>query len=132
MMHQADRDIINNTTLTKLLGMQSNLNIEPDEYLKGGEEVGVTDMKFKVVHTPGHTEGSICLAGQGMIFTGDLLFSGGIGRYDLPGGDGRKIMKSLEKVTEYPDETKIYPGHGPSSTIGAERRGNFYLINLIK
>jgi hydroxyacylglutathione hydrolase len=97
----------------------------PDRLLKGGDIIEIGDLRFTVIHTPGHTRGGICLLGDGVVFTGDTLFNYGIGRYDLPGGDGRILMDSIHtKLMVLPDSTIIYPGHGPESSIGNERRGN--------
>jgi len=86
----------------------------------------------QVLHTPGHTEGSICLhmPKPKIVLAGDTLFAGSIGRTDLPGGDLRKILRSLkERVLALPDETRVIPGHGPSTTIGEERETNPFLIS---
>jgi glyoxylase-like metal-dependent hydrolase (beta-lactamase superfamily II) len=86
----------------------------------------------QVLHTPGHTEGSICLhmPNPRLVLAGDTLFAGSIGRTDLPGGDLRKILRSLkERVLALPDETRVVPGHGPSTTIGEERETNPFLIS---
>lgn len=86
----------------------------------------------QVLHTPGHTEGSICLhmPKPRLVLAGDTLFAGSIGRTDLPGGDLRKILRSLkERVLALPDETRVVPGHGPSTTIGEERETNPFLIS---
>jgi hydroxyacylglutathione hydrolase len=86
----------------------------------------------QVLHTPGHTEGSICLhlPAPQLLLAGDTLFAGSIGRTDLPGGDLRKIMHSLkERLLPLPDKTRVIPGHGPSTTIGEERETNPFLIN---
>lgn len=98
-------------------------------FLKEGDLITVgKEVKLKVLHTPGHTPGGICLVGDGFIFTGDTLFAGSIGRTDFPGGSFRALIKSIkEKLLPFPDEFIIYPGHGPSSTIGKERRTNPFL-----
>ncbi len=86
----------------------------------------------QVLHTPGHTEGSICryVPGPQLLLAGDTLFAGSIGRTDLPGGDLRKILHSLkERLLPLPDATRVIPGHGPSTTIGEERETNPFLIN---
>lgn len=86
----------------------------------------------QVLYTPGHTEGSICLhiPGPQLLLAGDTLFAGSIGRTDLPGGDFRKIMRSLkERVLTLPDATRVIPGHGPATTIGDERETNPFLIS---
>jgi len=84
--------------------------------------------KRQVLHTPGHTKGGICLVGQGVCFSGDTLFAGTIGRTDFPDGSLEEMMRSLEtKLAALPDETTVYPGHGPQTTIGQEKRLNPYL-----
>jgi len=100
----------------------------PDRLLKGGDSIDLGDLHFGVLHTPGHTPGGICLLGNGVLFTGDTLFNCGIGRTDLPGGSYSQLMNSLHtKLMILPDSTIVYPGHGPETTIGAERGGNPYL-----
>jgi len=99
-----------------------------DRLLKGGDNIKVGDLHFLVLHTPGHTPGGICLLGQGVVFTGDTLFNYGIGRTDLPGGSHSQLMNSIHtKLMVLPDATIVYPGHGPETTIGAERRSNPFL-----
>ena len=87
-----------------------------------GEELRMLDDTIKVIHTPFHTEGSACyyFLNNNLLFTGDTLFKMSIGRSDLPTGDSRKIESSLSKLKTLPKETKIYPGHGPNSTLGFE------------
>ena len=100
----------------------------PDRLLNGGDSIDIGDLNFLVLHTPGHTPGGICLLGNGVLFTGDTLFNYGVGRTDLPGGSYSQLMNSLHtKLMVLPDETIVYPGHGPETTIGAERGGNPYL-----
>jgi hydroxyacylglutathione hydrolase len=83
-----------------------------------------------VMHTPGHTPGSICLLGGKIIFTGDTLFAGGIGRTDFPGGSNANMRLSLKKLVRLSDHLLVYPGHGPTSLIGHEKRSNPFLIHL--
>jgi hydroxyacylglutathione hydrolase len=84
-----------------------------------------------VLYTPGHTQGGICLLGNGLVFTGDTLFNSGIGRTDLPGGNYKQLMNSIKtKLLTLDDKTKVYPGHGPPTTIGEERRANPFLSAL--
>lgn len=100
----------------------------PDRLLSDGDTVRVGRLSFTVLHTPGHTPGGLCLYGEGLVFTGDTLFAGGVGRTDLPGGDFRVLLASIrEKLLPLDDDTRVYPGHGPSTTIGDERRENPYL-----
>ena len=81
------------------------------------------------MHTPGHTPGSICLLGEQLVFTGDTLFAEGIGRTDFPGGSNRDMQLSLQKLMRLPDNLLIYPGHGPTSIMGEEKRVNPFLVN---
>jgi hydroxyacylglutathione hydrolase len=84
---------------------------------------------LKVMHTPGHTPGSICLLGERLVFTGDTLFAGGIGRTDFPGGSDSDMRMSLQKLVGLPDYFLVYPGHGPTSIMGEEKRVNPFLNN---
>jgi hydroxyacylglutathione hydrolase len=100
---------------------QSNVMLEDEGLLKFGR------MVLKVMHTPGHTPGGISLVGEKLVFTGDTLFAGGIGRTDFPEGDERDMRFSLEKLLLLSDDYVVYPGHGGVSTIGDERRVNPFL-----
>lgn len=95
--------------------------------LKDKDKISIGNLTLEVIHSPGHTPGGICLKLDNMIFTGDTLFAGGIGRTDLPYSSEDKMVNSLKKLMDYPDNTKILPGHGPSSTIGEERASNPFL-----
>jgi len=86
-------------------------------------------IKLKVLHTPGHTRGCICLVGDRLAFTGDTLFAGGIGRTDFPEGSMSDMNRSLQKLEQLPDNLLIYPGHGETSMIGEEKRVNPFLSN---
>ncbi|MFC2001282.1 MBL fold metallo-hydrolase [Chloroflexota bacterium] len=98
------------------------------KFITGGDTIDIGDMHFLVLHTPGHSTGSICLLGHGVVFSGDTLFNYGIGRYDLVGGSYSQLMNSLHtKLMVLPDETVVYPGHGPDTTISTERRANPFL-----
>lgn len=100
----------------------------PDRLLKGGDSLDIGDLRFLVLHTPGHTPGGICLLGEGAVFSGDTLFNLGIGRSDMPGGNGSQLMNSIHtKLMVLPDSTIVYPGHGPPTTIGNERQMNPFL-----
>lgn len=99
-----------------------------DFLLQEGDEITLGKKSLKVIHTPGHTPGGICLLGEGKIFTGDTLFAGSVGRTDLPGGSMELLTKSLrKKLMVLPEETIIYPGHGESSTIGREKISNPFI-----
>jgi len=100
----------------------------PDRLLKDGDLIDLGDLHFEVLYTPGHSSGGICLLGHGVVFSGDTLFKLGIGRTDFPGMSHERLIKSIgEKLMVLPDETIVYPGHGPATTIGDERRGNPFL-----
>lgn len=99
-----------------------------DRLIKDGEDIELGELKLRVLHTPGHTPGGICLLLDGVLFSGDTLFAGSVGRTDLPGGSDRTIMKSIkEKLLTMPDDTSVRPGHGPRTTIGRERKSNPYI-----
>jgi hydroxyacylglutathione hydrolase len=95
--------------------------------LKDGSLVKFGSETLKTLHTPGHTPGSICLVGEKLVFTGDTLFAGGIGRTDFSGGSMSDMRLSLKKLTSLPDFLLVYPGHGESSMIGEEKINNPFL-----
>ena len=112
------------------VGMASPGSVEIDQALGEGDKVRAGGLEATVLHTPGHTEGSVCLyfPAEQKLIAGDTLFAGSIGRTDLPGGSWEKIMKSLhQRVLQLPDPTVVIPGHGPLTTIGEERESNPFL-----
>ena len=107
---------------------------EADRLLSGGDTVTVGGARFEVLETPGHSPGGISLYcpegpdGTGVVFTGDALFAGGIGRTDLPGMSEQTLLTAIhERLLTLPDETTVYPGHGPASTVGREKESNPWL-----
>jgi glyoxylase-like metal-dependent hydrolase (beta-lactamase superfamily II) len=115
------------------LGVATPETAPPDDTLADGMRVGLERYPAEVLHTPGHTQGSVCLhfAPLNMVVAGDTLFAGSIGRTDLPGGNSQQILDSIQsRLLALPGETKVLPGHGPSTTIGAERRSNPFLRAL--
>jgi hydroxyacylglutathione hydrolase len=113
------------------IGVPTPEAVEIDHSVSTGETVSAGSHTAQVLHTPGHTEGSICLyfAAEKKLIAGDTLFAGSIGRTDLPGGSMRKILNSLHgTVLELPDDTVVVPGHGELTTIGEERQSNPYLV----
>jgi hydroxyacylglutathione hydrolase len=98
-----------------------------DLLLKGGDSVDLGDLHFFVIHTPGHSPGGICLYGHKVLFCGDTLFNYSIGRTDLGGSTSQLLNSIITKLMILPDDTVVYPGHGPATTIGEERRGNPFL-----
>jgi hydroxyacylglutathione hydrolase len=128
----------NDQALLKMLDVQAKwIGMRPpeetivDSSLTTGDKVRAGSLVADVLHTPGHTEGSVCLyfAAEKKLIAGDTLFAGSIGRTDLPGGSYKKIMESLNgPVMSLPDETTVVPGHGPLTTIGDERETNPFLV----
>ena len=111
------------------LGVRSESELpSPDHDLAHGDELRVGECSFSVLHLPGHSKGGVAFLGHGMVFSGDAIFAGSIGRTDLPEGDTETLLTSIrEHLLSLPDETVVYPGHGPETTIGAERRTNPFL-----
>jgi glyoxylase-like metal-dependent hydrolase (beta-lactamase superfamily II) len=103
----------------------------PDRWraLQGGEELTDAGLNCRVLHTPGHSPGSVCFhfPDAGALFTGDTLFAGSVGRTDLPGGDSDALMESLARLLCLPATTRVYPGHGPETTLARDRRHNPFL-----
>lgn len=100
----------------------------PDILFNDGDEVKLGSSALKVIHTPGHTQGCICLLGNNLLISGDTLFFHDIGRTDLPGGSHQMILSSIrKKLLVLPDETIVLPGHGPASTIADEKQNNPYI-----
>ena len=100
----------------------------PEVFLDEGQDVQVGKLKFQVLFCPGHTPGHICLYGEGVLFSGDVLFQLSIGRFDLPGGDGPQLLRSIrDKLWPLPDDTIVLPGHGPATTIGQEKQFNPFI-----
>jgi hydroxyacylglutathione hydrolase len=112
------------------LGVATPETAPPDELLTDGMRVGLEAYPAQVLHTPGHTQGSVCLhfAPMKLLVAGDTLFAGSIGRTDLPGGNFEQIIDSIEsRLLQLPEDTKVLPGHGPGTTIAAEKRSNPFL-----
>lgn len=102
----------------------------PCDYLKDGQHIMLGSLSIEVIHTPGHTPGGVCLyiEQESIAFSGDTLFAGSIGRYDLPGGDFETEVSSIrERLFTLPENTVVYPGHGPCTTIAREKMDNAYL-----
>ncbi len=115
------------------LGVATPETAPPDASLTEGLSVGLDLYPAQVLHTPGHTQGSVCLhfAPLKILIAGDTLFAGSIGRTDLPGGNSHQILDSIQsRLLALPDETKVLPGHGPATTIGAERKSNPFLRSM--
>jgi glyoxylase-like metal-dependent hydrolase (beta-lactamase superfamily II) len=105
----------------------------PQHDFAHGQELAVGSLRFAVRHAPGHSPGSVCLVGAGIALSGDVLFAGSIGRTDLPGGDFDTLIASIEReLLSLADDTIVYSGHGPETTIGRERRTNPFLSRSIR
>jgi hydroxyacylglutathione hydrolase len=109
----------------QIMGFEVPQPPKVDSYLKDGDVLKVGDETIRVLHTPGHSPGSISLSGTGFVFTGDALFNQSIGRTDLPGGDLKTLIHSIkERLFKLDDDIIVYPGHGPETTIGDEKLAN--------
>ena len=136
-VHPDDRELLADPAkgLSLTVGQQLFGGItftEPDDVreLADGSALSLAGLNFTVRHTPGHTPGSVTFGSENGLFSGDLLFAGSIGRTDLPGGDHQAMLRSLARTLTLPDDTLVLPGHGPQTTIGAERRTNPFLTGL--
>ncbi len=102
---------------------------DPDQYVEEGDTITVGTVNMKVLHCPGHAPGHVVLVGDGFVIGGDVLFNGSIGRTDLPGGNHAQLIDSIKtKLLTLPDDTIVYSGHGPETTIGKERMTNPFLV----
>jgi len=129
LLHEADAAALAKVShQSRSFGMPPVSSPSADRYVKHGDTITAGEVSLKVLHTPGHTPGGISLLEQGMVFTGDALFAGSIGRTDFPGGDLTTLLLSIKtNLMTLPDDTKVFSGHGPASTIGDERRDNPFL-----
>ncbi len=127
LIHHDDLDMLESmqSRVRQFMGFEVPPPPKVDGYLKDGESLKLGDESIRVLHTPGHSPGSISLSGDGYVLTGDALFSQSIGRTDLPGGDLDTLVRSIrEQLFKLDDETIVYPGHGPETTIGDEKLAN--------
>lgn len=130
-IHEAERGGLMQSMsrrLSFLPGSSPRSPLQPDRWLKDGDVLRVGELAFTVLHTPGHSQGGICLYGHGVVFSGDTLFNFGIGRTDFPGCSHEQLLHSIfTKLMSLPNETRVYPGHGTATTIGTEREWNPFL-----
>ncbi len=132
-VHEADVEGMTPALFGRMLGVVMSGSLKappkPDRLLHDGDVIEIGGLKFTALHTPGHTPGGISLHGEGVVFSGDTLFNFGIGRTDLSGGDYVTLINSImTRLMALPDDTVVYPGHGSSTTIGAERNRNPFLV----
>lgn len=129
-IHPLDRPLLEASGGAALFGLRGEQSPAPNQELQDGDEIRVGQLCFQVLHTPGHSPGHVCFyeAGHGVLFDGDVLFRRGVGRADLPGGDWGQLLHSIRQILfALPDETVVYSGHGPPTTIGEEKRLNPWL-----
>jgi glyoxylase-like metal-dependent hydrolase (beta-lactamase superfamily II) len=126
LIHADDLPLLQNArNHAEVYGLTVTASPEPDRLLGQGDTFQVGELSFSVFHVPGHSPGGICLLTEGHLFVGDVLFSGSIGRTDLPGGDYDSLVEGVrERLFALPDETIVHPGHGPDTAIGRERQNN--------
>ncbi|TDA64474.1 MAG: MBL fold metallo-hydrolase [Clostridia bacterium] len=131
LIHAEDAAYLTDTRKSLLLYLgQDKAGPEADRLLEEGDIINIgAEVTLEVLHTPGHTPGGMCLKGEGFVFTGDTLFAGSVGRTDFPGGSFSSLIASIrDKLLPLDDSTRVYPGHGPESTIGVERATNPFLL----
>jgi glyoxylase-like metal-dependent hydrolase (beta-lactamase superfamily II) len=126
LIHEKDEEYLkdNQKNLSNMMSLD-NVELKADRLLKDGDKLTLGKSTVEIIYTPGHTPGGISIKIDNCIFTGDTLFAGSVGRTDFAGGSYEEIIHSVnERLIIYPDDTIIYPGHGPSSTIGKEKDSN--------
>lgn len=129
-IHEQEADLLENPDLNGAFMLRSNIAAKRDQILKDSEILTLAGFSIEVIHTPGHTAGSVCyyLQKEKVLLSGDTLFYESLGRTDLPTGSRAAILKSLqERLFELPEDTKVYPGHGMTTTIGHEKNNNPFL-----
>ncbi len=129
-IHEADGSLLEKAVEAgRLFGLEIEAPPAPDAYLTEGEHVEFGRQSLEVLHTPGHSPGGVCFLGNAEIFVGDTLFAGSVGRFDLPGGSYETLIESItSKILTLDENTTVYPGHGPSTTVGRERATNPFFI----
>lgn len=129
LIHAADAPMLVEPARNLSLFLGQDIKSPPaGRLLHDGDGVAVGQEELQVRHTPGHTPGGISLVAEGLVFSGDTLFAGSVGRTDFPGGSREELLRSIEsRLMVLPDETRVLPGHGPETTIGAERQSNPFL-----
>ena len=126
--HKADLPLFRGRSSSMSLFTDAGELKEPDRFVQEGEILELGELQVKILETPGHSPGGISLEVGGVLFSGDTLFASSIGRTDLPGGSYNGLIRSIQKkLLVYPDNTEVFPGHGPPTTIGYERRHNPFL-----
>ncbi len=130
LIHRDDKYLVENAE-KNLSSLMSGPNVEfsPDKLLEDGDVIRLGELELNIIHTPGHTPGGICIKVEDVIFSGDTLFANSIGRTDFEGGSLKKLLNSIKnKVLIFDEETKVFPGHGPATTVGIEKSTNPFII----
>ena len=135
LIHHDDLSMLESmqSRVRQIMGFSVPLPPKVDQFLEDGQTIEFGHDKVKVIHTPGHSPGSISLAGQGFVISGDALFNQSIGRTDLPGGDFDTLIRSItQRLFILDDDTIVYPGHGPETSIGDEKLANPFVGQVAK
>jgi hydroxyacylglutathione hydrolase len=132
-LHPADRPLYDNVAQqARVYGIPMESPPPPDRSWGEGDRVALGQHRFDILHLPGHAPGHVVLMGADVVFVGDVVFAGSIGRTDLPLSDPRAMQASLQRVVQWAPQLTLYPGHGPSTTVGAEMRSNPFLVGLAR
>ena len=128
-IHAGDEPMLTELSRSaSMFGLSAENSPPADQLIEDGDEISFGEITLKVIHTPGHSPGGVCLHTPGHLFAGDTLFAGSIGRTDLPGGDYDTLIASIKnRLLELPEDTVVYTGHGPETSIGNEKRMNPFL-----
>ena len=129
--HAAEAGLLSNPALNLSTMFGTEVVVNADQLLNDGDLLALGSQFLTVIHTPGHTPGGISLTVPGLLFSGDTLFAGSVGRTDLPGGDPAALTGSLRKLLALPGETRVFPGHGPATLLGREKQANPFLQQLV-
>jgi glyoxylase-like metal-dependent hydrolase (beta-lactamase superfamily II) len=129
LIHEADVPLLQNALLSEIAFLLcAQASPDPDSFLREGDEIRFGESRLQVLHTPGHSPGSVSLKGEGLLLSGDTLFCGGVGRTDLPGGSWDELVRSIqERIFTLDGQTRVYPGHGPSTSVDQEKNANPYV-----
>ena len=128
-IHEADVHLLKNALLSEIAFLlNAKTSPDPDSFLQEGDEVRIGESRLRVLLTPGHSPGSVSLLGEGVLLSGDTLFYGGVGRTDLPGGSWDELVRSIqERIFTLDGQTRVYPGHGPHTSVDQEMDANPYV-----
>ncbi|MDI6751776.1 MAG: MBL fold metallo-hydrolase [bacterium] len=128
LIHSEDAPMLSDPKLNLSFEKEGDMK-KPDRMLMDGDIIETDKIKLKVISTPGHTRGSISLLLEDKIFCGDTIFAQGVGRTDFPGGDSKMLIQSIKKLLQFPENIRLYPGHGPETTIGEVTGGLKWFLN---